>query len=191
MQISVAFHVDDLLITSKNATLIDGLQTHLEKTFEAITVNRGSKHSYLAMNLVITEDGLQLDMIAYIEKCLEGRELGRKVGSPATDDLFEVPEDSKPLDAEGSAKFHSDVAKLLYLAKRTRGEILAAVSHLSGRVMAPTIDDEFKLKRVFTYLMSTKDEVMTFASGGAMVMEAYVDARAMGSIRMARVGPEW
>jgi hypothetical protein len=122
------------------------------------------------------DSGMQLDMIAYIEKCLEGRELGRKVGSPAADDLFEVPEDSESLSVEDAARFHSDVAKLLYLAKRTRGQILAAVSHLSGRVLAPTKDDEFKLKRVFTYLMSTKDEVMTFKSGGAVNMEAYVDA---------------
>jgi hypothetical protein len=48
-------------------------------------------------------------MIAYIEnKCLKDRELGRKVGSPATEDFFEVPEDSKLLSAEDAKKtFHS------------------------------------------------------------------------------------
>jgi hypothetical protein len=175
-QVTVAFHVDDLLVTSENETLIDQLQEHLENTFEAITVNRGNKHSYLAMNLVVTDSGIQLDMIAYIEKCLKDREFGRKVGSPATEDLFEVPEDSKPLSVEDAKVFHSHVAKLLYLAKRTRGQILTAVSHLSGRVMAPTEDDQEKLKRIFTYLASTKDEVLMFKSGGTVDMEVYIDA---------------
>jgi hypothetical protein len=143
------------------------------------------------MNLVVTDSGIQLDMIAYIEKCLKDREFGRKVGSPATEDLFEVPEDSKPLSVDDAKTFHSDVAKLLYLAKRTRGQILTAVSHLSERVMAPTEDDQEKLKRIFTYLASTKDEVLMFKSGGTVDMEVYIDAsygvHAYGSSRTGMV----
>jgi hypothetical protein len=175
-QVTIAFHVDDLLITSTNPALIDEIQEHLQANFEAITVNRSDKHSYLAMNMLITDGGIELDMIAYIEKCIKDREFGRKVRSPATEDLFDVPEDSTPLSTEDAKIFHSDVAKLLYLAKRTRGQILTAVSHLSGRVMAPTDDDQRKLDRIFTYLWSTKDEKMMFKSGGIIDMEVYIDA---------------
>ena len=98
------------------------------------------------------------------------------VRSPATDDLFIVPEDGVPLTEEGKKDFHSDVAKLLYLAKRTRGQILTAVSHLSGRVKEPTEDDRDKLDRVFAYLANSVDQVLQFRSGGTVVQQVYIDA---------------
>ena len=90
-QVTIAFNVDDLLITSTNPALIDEIQEHLQANFEAITVNRSDKHSYLAINMLITDGGIELDMIAYIEKYIKDREFGRKVRSPATEDLFDVP----------------------------------------------------------------------------------------------------
>ena len=191
VQITVAFHVDDLLITSVSQELIDSLEGVLKANFSDITINKGNKHSYLAMNMEVTDSGINLDMIAYIQKCLEGRDIGRKVNSPATDSLFDIPEDGVPLSEENSKTFHSDVAKLLYLAKRTRGQILTAVSHLSGRVMAPTDDDQKKLNRVFDYLSATVDEVVCFQLGGSVEPEVYIDAsygvHANGSSRTGMV----
>jgi hypothetical protein len=57
-------------------------------------------------------------MMGYIDKCLEGRSTRKHVKSPATDDLFNTPEESEALSEVGKM-FHSDAAKLLYLAKRT------------------------------------------------------------------------
>jgi hypothetical protein len=175
-QVTIAFHVDDLLITSVNSKLIDQIQQHLEQNFESITVNRGNNHSYLAMNLEMTENGIELDMIAYVDKCIKDRTFSRKVASPATDDLFDLPSDSTPLAEEDSKHFHSDVAKLLYLAKRTRGEILTAVSHLSSRVLAPTEDDQRKLDRILNYLWSTKEKKMLLKKGGDVNIEVFIDA---------------
>ena len=132
VQCTIGFHVDDLLITCKDSCAIDALEKTLKENFKSITVNRGTQHSYLAMNMVVGEDGISLDMSAYIRKLLDGRKVKQGVNSPATDDLFEVPEDGVPLSDEDKKVFHTDVAKLLYLAKRTRGQILTAVSHLSG-----------------------------------------------------------
>jgi hypothetical protein len=176
VQCTVAFHVDDLLITCLKQDVIDSMEKMLKENFTAITINKGKSHSYLAMNMEVTRDGIHLDMIAYIKKCLEGRSVGRKANSPATDTLFEVPEDGVLLGDEEKKAFHSDVAKLLYLAKRTRGQILTAVSHLSGRVNAPTDDDQNKLDRVFAYLNTTADEVMHLKFGGSVVPEVYIDA---------------
>jgi hypothetical protein len=58
-------------------------------------------------------------MMGYIDKCLEGRSTRKHVKSPATDDLFNTPEESEALSEVGKKMFHSDAAKLLYLAKRT------------------------------------------------------------------------
>ena len=81
-----------------------------------------------------------------------------------------------PLDEKRKKEFHSDVAKLLYLAKRTRGQILTPVSHLASRVNNPTEDDVNKLNRVLAYLNTTADEVMHMRAGGGVEPEVYIDA---------------
>ena len=48
--------------------------------------------------------------------------------------------------------FHSRVAKLLYLAKRCRPEILPSIIFLTGRVQCATEEDWGKLNRVLHYL---------------------------------------
>ena len=174
---TIVFHVDDLLITCQDeGVMIDSLGVALKENFAAITVSRGNKNSYLAMNLVVSENGIALDMVAYVKKCLEGKVIKRGVKSPAGENLFEVPEQGVPLTTEEKKLFHSDVAKLLYLAKRSRGQILTAVSHLSGRVKEPTQDDLVKLNRVFSYLGNTEDQVLQFKSGGIVEPEVYIDA---------------
>jgi len=175
-QITVAFHVDDLLVTSKSDRAIDELMGMLKKNFAAITINRGSNHSYLSMNIVVDEKGIHLDMRAYIEKCLDGKDINTRSTSPAGDDLFIIDEAKTLLDEVELKDFHSDVAKLLYLAKRTRGQILTAVSFLAGRVSCATSDDQRKLNRVLSYLSRTKNEVMHMARGGEVTPEVYIDA---------------
>jgi hypothetical protein len=56
--------------------------------------------------------------------------------TPAADDLFEVG-DSCDLSPSEKARFHSEVVKLLYLAKIVRPEILTAISYLTSRVQYP------------------------------------------------------
>jgi hypothetical protein len=175
-QITVAFHVDDLLVTSENNSAIDELMKMLQNNFAALTINRGNNHSYLSMNINIDEEGIHLDMRAYIAKCLEGKLTNMRTTSPAADDLFDIDEKKTIVGELELATFHSDVAKLLYLAKRTRGQILTAISHLSGRVSCATEDDQRKLDRVFSYLAKTADEVMHMKAGGEVLPKVYIDA---------------
>jgi hypothetical protein len=175
-QITVAFHVDDLLVTSKNKPAIDKLMSMLKSNFAAITMNTENNHSYLSMNINVDDEGIHLDMQAYIEKCLEGKSVSTRCTSPAGDNLFVVNEDSPKLGEEQLSTFHSDVAKLLYLGKRTRGQILTAVSFLAGRVACATDEDQAKLDRVHSYLARTKTEVMHIARGGEVDPVVYIDA---------------
>jgi hypothetical protein len=176
VQITVAFHVDDLLVTCVCEKLMDSLEKHLNGSFSNITVCTGNKHSYLAMNIVLDDYGIAVDMTAYINKCTKDKTFRRVATSPARDDLFEEPEDSEKLGVKDGAEFHSDVAKLLYVTKRTRVESLCAVSHLSSRVNCCTVDDQKKLDRVMNYLMHTKERKVRMKWGGSVTMEAYIDA---------------
>jgi hypothetical protein len=126
------------------------------------------------MNIEITSEGIAIDMKAYIAKVLEGRTVVR-AKSPAGEDLFQIP-DSPKLDNVKQKAFHSDVARLLYLAKRTRVDILTVISHLSSRVTEPTEDDFLKLERVVGYLAETADQILWFKADGIVNFEAYIDA---------------
>ena len=71
VQCTIVFHVDDLLITCQDeGVMIDSLGVALKENFAAITVSRGNKNSYLAMNQVVSENGIALNMVAYVKKCL-------------------------------------------------------------------------------------------------------------------------
>lgn len=65
---------------------------------------------------------------------------------------------------------------LHYLAKRTRADILTAVSFCATRVLSPTEDDHRKLQRILTYLNFTKDRNLVLRIGDAVKIHAYVDS---------------
>jgi hypothetical protein len=68
------------------------------------------------------------------------------------------------LDKKGAEAYHSEVARLLYLAKHTRLDILTAVSYLASRVASPTTRDWQKLMRVLGYLKHTKELKVKFSA---------------------------
>jgi hypothetical protein len=59
--------------------------------------------------------------------------------SPATGDVFNQ-KGSEELNAEKKRKFHKFTAKLLYLAKRIKADILTAISVLCTRVKESTVE---------------------------------------------------
>ena len=57
------------------------------------------------------------------------------------------------------------MAKLLYLAKRARPDILAAVSYLATKVQKSDEDDVRKLDRVMNYLRATSERGIVLRPG--------------------------
>jgi len=68
------------------------------------------------------------------------------------------------------------VAKLLYLGKRGRPDILLPVQSLCTRVKAPTVEDEKKLERVLGYLQLTKCWIRVFDNSPFDRVRTYIDA---------------
>lgn len=154
VQITVVIYVDDLMITSNDDNQIEALLNSLRTRFKEISVKRGHAHSYLGMHFTFEENAVTVDMQGYEAEVLAAHDVNGVSTSPASRDLFLLTE-SQDLDAEAKGKFHTVVAKLAYLAKRTRPDILTAVSFLSTRVQSPTKADESKLSRVLKYLKHT------------------------------------
>jgi hypothetical protein len=73
-------------------------------------------------------------------------------------------------------KFHTRVAKLLYLAKRVRPDILVTTVFLTTRVLRPNEEDLSKLNRVIRYLRNTKHLGIVLEPGDTISIIAYIDA---------------
>jgi hypothetical protein len=120
-------------------------------------------------------------MPKYVDELLEnGPEMdhNKTAKTPAASDLFKIG-DSELLSYEDKIKYHSETAKLLYLAKRIKPELLLAVSFLTTRVQHPTAHDFHKLKRAFRYVRHVKQVPlrMNFTSGQVMGhYDMYIDA---------------
>jgi hypothetical protein len=99
-----------------------------------------------------------------------------KAATPAALHLYQINNSSPLLRAKTKEKFHSVVQKLLYISKRTRPDILTAVSFLTTRVREPTEEDEKKLIKVLQYLHGTLDLTLTLTGSEDMIVTAYIDA---------------
>jgi hypothetical protein len=95
-------------------------------------------------------------MLFYIEKILNDYEDLGKQGTPGSKSTFEVDKSAEALGELEKKKFHMTVAKLLYLCKRARPDIMTVVSFLCTRVKSPTVEDKVKLIQLLEYLNRTK-----------------------------------
>jgi hypothetical protein len=95
---------------------------------------------------------------------------------PATSDLFEDDPDSPLLPVDRSKAYHSAAAKLLYVAKRTRPDVLTAVNVCCGHVIAPREQDWKRLDRIHRYMFGTKGLGIRFTRKDLLEMVCYSDA---------------
>ena len=175
-QCTVVIYVDDLLVTCADLSLIDELETVLKTEFKEITKHDGLVHSYLGMEFDFADPGsVKVRMAGYTADTLKFSNTDGTAKTPAANHLFEVRQ-SVLLDDPKREALHSITAKLLYLAKRTRPDILLPVSFLTTRVQAPDEDDWNKLQRVLRYLNGTQDLGICLRADCPTNVTAHIDA---------------
>ena len=120
--------------------------------------------------------GFIADLMAFVEKRSDF--CGTAV-DPASGDLYDIgviDDKDKLLETKGKEFFLSLTAKLLYLSKRVRPDILVAVAFLCKRVQVPTEEDMKKLIRVLQYIRGTFDFGIKLEVGNSFSIIAFVDA---------------
>ena len=187
---TVVLHVDDMMITCLDEMACIGLTEALMGCYKGVTVHRGKVLDFIGMTFDFSKTGeVKVTMANCVEGILKGAEahptiskLGgiKEIKTPAGENLFATRDStdlSPKLEKGDSEFFHSYTAKLLYLGKRIKPQILTAVSFLSGRVQQPELDDLKKLKRVLGYVKATKDKGLVFKLGEkGMHVTMYADA---------------
>ena len=182
-QCTICWHVDDLKISHVDSKVVDSVLEQLNERYGRIsplTVTRGKVHDYVGMTLDFSQSGeVRFSMFDYLEEIIQNlpESLRGEAQTPASDHLFVVDEENaeKLNDVEGD-KFHHYVAKLLFMAKRTRPDIQTAVAFLCTRVKSPDVHDWKKLARVMKYLQVTPFLPLVLGWDGSGIVRWYVDA---------------
>jgi hypothetical protein len=145
------------------------------RKFGEVQFEVGSKLSYLGMQIDIKDEGTVVDMNFYVKKLLEAASV-KGQSSPGNHNSFIVDEYVQGLEESEKKYFHLRTAKLLYLAKQARPDILTVVIFLCTRVQNATVQDRDKLDRVLGYLKWTKDYVLMLRPYVEGKITAYIDA---------------
>ena len=176
VQVTITLYVDDLMITCVNGEVLDTTISEIQGLFNGSTVHKGKIQSYLGMVFDFESDGLvSIKMDGYIEDVINEYAVCGTAPTPAGTDLFTVDIDSENLSQQDSDQFHSRVAKLLYMAKRARPDLLTAVGFLATRVSSPTQEDWKKLERTLKYVNGTRNMWLTLSVSDSFSIEAYID----------------
>jgi hypothetical protein len=153
----------------------------LELKYGAMTKTIGGKFTYLGMDVEVDlrKKCIYVTMLQYVKKIVEDWKPNKKYSTPATNDLFVIDNSSLKLGYKEQKRFHTFVAKLLYLAKRARPDILVCISFLTTRVTKATADDWTKLDRVIGFLNKTLTDGICLGAGSPetkLELHCYVDA---------------
>jgi hypothetical protein len=181
-QCTILWHVEDLNSHADSevvTTVIKMIEAEFEKE-APLTKTRGKVHEYLGMTIDFSTDGkVRFLMIEHIQGVLDKLPDDMMIGestSPASNYLFEINDKCEKLCPEVADMFHHNTAKLLFLCKRARPNILPAVTFLCTRVKGPDTDDYKKLTRVMKYLRSTVSMPLTLEADNSNVIKWWADA---------------
>jgi len=180
--VTIRTHVDDLKVSCKAWSEIQQVIDQLRNIYKEITVHEGDEHDYLGM--IMTHDreqgSVKINMKKYIEGTIETfldeepDEKLSQVMTPATNNLFWTRDgESAKLSKKRAGVFHATVAKLLFVAKRARPDILLAISFLTTRVKQPDTDDWNK--RILSYLNGTMEYCLTITCTDITKLVWYID----------------
>lgn len=170
-------YVDDFLVLSDCQLLGKNYGDLIDNHYEQVTRHNEVELDYIGMTIENDHEdsSIKLSMLGFTEDILSLMPKTRTCSTPAGTNLFEI-KGGPLLSPEKSKLFYSVVYMLLYLAKRTRPDILLPVQFLTCRVTKSTIDDWLKLQRVCNYLHDTKDLKMKLRGQSTADLICYVDA---------------
>ena len=176
-QCTIAVHVDDLLLTCADLQILDAVTDAICAKYPNTTVKSGPTLSYLGMTMDWTVPGeVAITQAGFIIDLLGGCGVEGIATTPSTEALFDVRATTMASDEEAEW-FHRNVAKILYLAKRTMPECLVTVAFLATRVTKCDVDDLGKLRRLLRYIRSTRDRGIILRPGiRGVTVRNFVDA---------------
>jgi hypothetical protein len=179
LQITVVLYVDDMIVSCEDPLELDKFSVMLRTRYGAdqITEHRGKILDFLGMTFDFVVSGkVKVTMKHLVDEIIAGCGVIQERKTPATEDLFETRDTVDKLGPEQRDYFRSYTAKLLYVGKRVKPEMLTAISFLTTRANSPDTDDLAKLQRALGYLLYSRDRGIVLSIGDTMTVGGFIDA---------------
>jgi hypothetical protein len=131
-----SLHVDDIFYVSTSKVLTNEFISKVEKKFGKVKHKDGNTIAFLGMRITKATDGtISVDQPMYVSELVEDMFDERRVSSPSHKDILSRGDPgNKLLDPKD---FRSRVAKVMYLATKTRPDLLFGGSTLASRASDP------------------------------------------------------
>ena len=155
--ITICLWVDDFLGFSTSKSLIEDLQSAVVARFGDARFDDGETLNYIGMTITQSKNGVIIvKQKEYIKKIVADSGVLKTSTSPNHPNIMKKKTpDVRPLHTQ--TYYLSLLMSAMFLAKRTRPDILAPVCILATRVQAPDEEDMTSLLRVYEYLKGTCD----------------------------------
>jgi len=174
----ICCYVDDLLILCEDDNEHDRITDSLKQRFDELSISASKTTEFNYLSMVINgnyDKTVTVSMKAYIDRVLSEADHIKPYSTPNTPNLF-VHRDIPLLDIDGQNYIRSMIAKLLYLGKRGRPDILLTLSTLATRVNKYNLDDLKKLNRLLGYLKYSKELTLNLGCEGKIELKCFVDS---------------
>jgi hypothetical protein len=179
-QCTICWYVDDNKLSHKDPEVVSMILDEIKKHFGELVISRGNKHDLLGMHMEMNRSNrtVEIEMKDQLQEAIDmfGEDVDKTVVTPALKNLFDVNESAAQLDDDRSDKFHSVVAKLLFIMKRARPDLETAVSFLMTRVSKSDEDDWRKLKRCLGSIKGTMSDKRVIGANNINELFVWVDA---------------
>jgi hypothetical protein len=158
----LSIYVDDCMHTYNNTRQRDELYKALaaakipKPKVQQLTLK--DSISYLGITIKTLEPGTLLAaQPGYVKQIIETYQPKKTYPTPCTEDIFKRPVEELNGDPVEVTEYLSKLMKLMFLATRTRPDILFTVSVLSTKARNPNVHDMVRLDRVIGYIAGTMD----------------------------------
>jgi hypothetical protein len=178
-QCTICWYIDDL-ISHVECTIVDIIINIIEKQYGTMVVTHGKKHTYIPMNIELTDNGAPTVLMNdYLKEAIDAlfpEDCNKPAKTPAGPHLFKSNKNCEKIDKPDRKNLHSIVAKLLFVVKRARPNIQVRIAFLTSHVTKANKDNWKKLKRLLEYLQSTINMPLTLSIDNMSVLKTWVVA---------------
>jgi len=177
---TIVIYVDDIIIMCDDKDEHMRVISQFKSLYQQVTVSGTftDHFEFLGLNFDIKGQELKINMEGYITKILEERHDFKHADIPYSNQLFNNRL-IQILDDQQQFKLRSDTAKLLYLAKRTRPDLLLSTIVMCSRANKYNEDDKNKVSNIFNYLNGTRElnlRLRDTSDGNKVTLYGHVDA---------------
>lgn len=183
----ILVYVDDLLILAPSIMERDSIVTELKNLYELRVVDEVDLFLGVQLGWELDSEGksvsLNMSQPLYVESILRrfGLQDSKPACTPMVESFFTGLSSEKDKSVVLTERYQQMIGSLLYLALRTRLDILAPVLILARFQKSPTAYCHRGVKRILRYLRGTHNYRVRYHSG-SLKIQAYVDADYAGDV---------